>query len=113
MQPRKELEAITPLQPQQNENLEDEAETPMNTTNSESEDTDVAMPNLDLTTTEQKGQEPRDKPTGGVKRKTFGTPVRTQASRRTKVEPSLFKRPTSPPLNPKKTKTLKKSESKL
>ena len=115
LQPRKQLEAITPLSPKRNENLDGpkETETPMNTQTSEGEDSDVTMSNQTTTPKEQKEPSVQKGQTGGVKRKSFGTPTRTQASRRTKTEASLFKRSTSPPVNPKQTKTLKKSESKL
>ena len=48
-------------------------------------------------------------PKGGTKRKHAETPVRSQAPRKTKMD--IFKRPITPPMNPKQPKNLKKSES--
>ena len=86
LQPRKQLEAITPLSPKKNENLDGpkETETPMNIQTSEGEDSDVTMSNQTTTPKEQKEPSVQKGQTGGVKRKSFGTPTRTQASRRTK-----------------------------
>ena len=108
--PHQELPAITPIQTpeEQSLNLPSEDETPHMESNSSSDNdtNNISMPELEPVI--QQRQE-ANSPKGGTKRKHAETPVRSQASRKTKMD--IFKRPITPPLNPKQPKNLKKSES--
>ena len=113
--PQQEVPTITPMQAQEEHSLnlsnEEDASHMDSSSPSENETTDINMPEIEPITHQPESQE-TNSPKGGTKRKHAGTPLRSQASRRTRMETVLFKRPITPPPNPKQPKNLKKSESK-
>ena len=110
--PQKEVPTITPIQAQEEHSLnisnEDNASHMESSSPSENDEKDISMPELEPTPHQS---EETNSPKGGIKRKHAGTPSRSQTSRRTRTETAMFKRPITPPSNPKQPKNLKKSES--